>query len=113
MNDKPRFKSIDCIVCGFKINILDYEGIDQINDEKWEPSSQMWNSGMVNHASAGYGSIYDGYSLYVGICDKCIKSKLNDGSLVYWRNYLGKDNENRKKFDIIRNRKDNLDRLLD
>lgn len=111
MYPKPRFRSIDCVLCGFKIKLDGLLNLENIPDSKWDPETQSWDGGMVASISAGYGSILDGYYLYIGICDRCTKNKLENGSLVYWGNYMGKDDENRYK--ILKNRKDGLDNLLD
>ncbi len=110
MRPKPRFSSIDCIKCDFKIKLLD--PLDTIPEGKWDPVSQMWDGGSVGLMEAGYGSILDGFSVYIGICDSCTKNNLECGSLIYWRNYIGEDDETKSRFSKILNRKNNLDHLL-
>jgi hypothetical protein len=86
-----------------------------VSDKHWHPSSQMWNGGVVERISAGYGSALDGFEMFMGICDSCIKLKLDNGTIVYWKNYMGRDEESRKKYDLIRkkkNRDNDIDQLL-
>jgi len=109
MHLKPRFSSIDCIKCGFKIKLL-YGHL--VPENKWDPVSQMWDGGSVGLMESGYGSILDGFSFYIGICDSCTKDDLEIGVLAYWRNYMGKDDESKDKYSKSKSRKDGLDNLL-
>lgn len=84
----------NCIVCDKEIKSLDKPFKD--NDD----SQGMWNDGIVNKNSAGYGSEFDGAIFMIAICDECIKKKkprvigdylLNYGKLseeeleeIYW-----------------------------
>ena len=61
-----KFTYINCICCGSKIQLLD--SLQGVPDEEifkdvdlslYEPESQMWNNGLDNLCSAGYGSSND------------------------------------------------------
>ncbi len=53
-----------CICCGKEILPL------------YENKYNMWNGGIVEKISAGYGSDYDGEQFIIAICDECVKIKL-------------------------------------
>jgi hypothetical protein len=66
--------SIKCICCGKELKPL-YEG-------DYAPETDMWDGAIVDRIVGGYGSIYDTTALIIGICDGCLKQKLEDGSVV-------------------------------
>ena len=48
----------------------------------------MWNDGVVNLISAGYGSRFDGDEFIIAICDDCLEKKLMTGNLAFINNYM-------------------------
>ena len=124
--DLKRFSYINCVCCGFKIELLDlasHSNIDEFikyytHNGIYEPEYQMWNDGVVKKISAGYGSSFDFDEFYIGICDKCIDVNVKNGRLRY-----GGDNMNDliqhysddelEEFEKKRNRENNLNDLLD
>lgn len=70
-----------CICCDKEINKLD----GMPNDKEWEG---MWNDGIVEKISAGYGSTLDGDMYVLAICDDCVRKKHNEGKLLYVGNYM-------------------------
>jgi hypothetical protein len=73
------------------------------------------DDGIIQIISAGYGSKHDGNHLILAICDECISKKLDDGTILFFYDYIFpheeyiKDSIDRSK-QIYRRRK-NLDRL--
>ena len=71
--------------------------------------------GVATTISAGYGSNYDGDKLAIAICDDCIKSSLEDGTILYLGNYIYPTMditiEDIEKSKRIFRRNKNLDRL--
>lgn len=71
--------------------------------------------GIATLIDAGYGSTYDGDRFAIAICDDCIKSSLEDGTLLYLGNYLSPyhqlTEEDVEKSKKIFRRSKNLDRL--
>ena len=59
----------NCIICDKEIKSLDkpFKGQDD--------STGMWDDGVVDKISAGYGSGFDGAIFMIAICDECIKKK--------------------------------------
>ncbi len=79
-------------------------------------NNRMWNDGIVNIIDAGYGSSHDTDSFVIAICDDCIKTNLEDGTLLYHSNYMSPnapfvEEEVNKSKQIYRRRK-NLDNLV-
>jgi len=79
-------------------------------------NNEMVYNGIIHVIDAGYGSNRDGDQFIIAICDDCIKENLEDGTLLYYDNYMFRDEkfieeekENSKK--IFRRRK-NLDGLI-
>ena len=128
-----------CICCK-KNNVVPMEGlrgrgvVDAITDEKLTEEDMLWHKekskdgiyrninnemvdgGIIHIIEAGYGSKHDGDQIILAICDDCIKENLQDGTVLYFDNYMPgyrdlieKDIENSKK--IYRRRK-NLDGLV-
>lgn len=73
--------SFKCICCGKEIKKLD--GLE--NDKPWEG---MWDDGIVERISAGYGSLLDGDMYVLAICDKCVDQKAEEGTLMWVGNYM-------------------------
>ncbi len=109
---KP-FDYINCIRCDYKIEMLDMSR-DRIHKDNFDPAKEMWNNGMIEEISAGYGSGHDGDIYYIGICDECITKKFYDGTLRYKGSYMGAEisDEAIKKADTARNRRNNLNDLI-
>jgi hypothetical protein len=65
--------------------------IDGSHDEEitLDAGSKMWNNGIVNKVSAGYGSSHDGDEFIIAICDDCITTKKRTGNIAYINNYMG------------------------
>lgn len=59
-------KSRRCIVCDAKISLL----YPNVGADK--PEEGMWKDGIVDEFSAGYGSIHDGDTYVIAVCDSCI-----------------------------------------
>ncbi len=79
-------------------------------------NSEMIYNGIIHVIDAGYGSNRDGDQFIIAICDDCIKVNVEDGTLLFYDNYMfrgddytNKQIENSKK--IFRRRK-NLDGLI-
>ena len=120
MIELKKFTFINCICCGYKIQLSD-AGIPEseiFKDLKnYKPESQIWNNGVVNLFVAGYGSSNDGDYFYLGICDKCIDIGYKNGRLRYQGDYMAtsycKFNESDfRKQEEMRNRENNLNNLL-
>lgn len=64
-----------CIVCQ-KNKIIPYHKdiIDPLTQE-----NSMWEDGVVEKITAGYGSCHDMDSYYIGICDECIENLKQKG----------------------------------
>jgi len=78
-------------------------------------NNQMVNDGIIHIIDAGYGSTHDGDRIILAICDECIKENLEDGTLLYFGNYMFSDetfiNESIDKSKKIYRRRKNLDNL--
>jgi len=123
MSNLKKFTYINCICCGYKIQLLDsIQGISEeeifkdIDFKIYEPESQMWN-GVVELCSAGYGSSNDGDYFYLGICDNCIDEGYRNGRLRYKGDYISSaickfTDEELKKQEGMRNRENNLNDLI-
>ena len=78
--------NIKCLCCGKKLECL-YD----IGDP---PEVSMWKKAGVHEFLPGFGSDFDSTEFIVGICDKCIKQKLNEGLLTIDNNQDGYNTEN-------------------
>lgn len=100
---------IHCICCDAEIKLLDHFDDDPI-------SSNIWRDGIVQEISAGYGSDWDGDVYLIGICDKCLEIKRNNGNAIFLYDYLFKnekmDQEYRDEYNIKLHRKMKLERIL-
>lgn len=108
--ERRKFSQINCICCG---TIIESNG-NSIKDSA--PQQRMWDSGLVDKVSAGYGSDFDGDFFYMGICDICIKEKLLDGSIFYGGDYISPSVDKMElDYDNIRReriRDNNLNKIL-
>ena len=75
---------IKCICCSKNIESIQ-ENIELGNEPQY-----MWHEGMVGRIDANYGSIFDSDVFIIGLCDECIKKKLEEKSLIFLGNYLFK-----------------------
>jgi hypothetical protein len=79
-------------------------------------NSEMIDNGIIHIVDAGYGSTHDGDQFLIAICDKCIKENKEDGTLLYYGNYMFSEekfiNEEIEKSKKIYRRRNNLDGLV-
>lgn len=68
-------ESRNCIRCGVEIEPITHG----TNTHVTKPESAMWNGGIVDKVTAGYGSDHDMNQFIIAICDECIK----DGSVQF------------------------------
>lgn len=77
--------------------------------------NRMWDGGIVQIISAGYGSSFDTSQFVIAICDDCIKNKIHDASILHYGNYMHGGKWVKEDIDqskqILRRRK-NLDGLV-
>jgi hypothetical protein len=90
--------------------------VDATEIRKTTVNNRMWNDGIVKVISAGYGSSHDTDQFVIAICDNCITKKQEDGTLLYYGNYMESKskwtNENKENSLKIYRRRRNLDNLL-
>ena len=113
-----------CICCDKKISLLYPETLDDKSEEdivfnkekrqlygkkgrfdeeiELNAGSQMWNDGVVNLISAGYGSRFDGDEFMIAICDDCIQKKMFTGNIAYINNYMGYDVKHDERYQNSR-----------
>jgi hypothetical protein len=90
-----------------------------VNDQTFNVNSSMVSDGIIHIIDAGYGSKHDGDQIILAICDDCIKKNLEDATLLYYGNYMYRQNNYMESFiaeDIekskqIYRRRKNLDNL--
>ena len=86
-------------------------------------NNRMWNGGIVHIIEAGYGSGHDGDQYIIAICDDCITKESEDGTLLYFGDYLigtsgtnkvykTYDDEMIEKSKKTFRRRNNLDKLI-
>ena len=79
-------------------------------------NSEMVDNGIIHIIDAGYGSTHDGDQFVIAICDDCIKENKEDGTLLYYGNYMYSDEkiieEDKEKSKKIYRRRKNLDGLV-
>ncbi len=51
-------------------------------------NNEMIDNGIIHIIDAGYGSKHDGDQFVIAICDKCIKTNLEDATLLYYGSYM-------------------------
>jgi hypothetical protein len=75
----------------------------------------MVGNGIINIIDAGYGSKHDGDQIIVALCDECIDENLEDGTVLYFDNYMSGKNkwtiEEIEKSKKIYRRRKNLDNI--
>jgi hypothetical protein len=79
-------------------NLIDEESTLWLEEEKENPmtgdkyyytiNNQMVGNGIINIIDAGYGSKHDGDQIIVALCDECIDENLEDGTVLYFDNYI-------------------------
>jgi hypothetical protein len=74
------------------------------------------DNGIIHIIDAGYGSSHDGDQFIIAICDDCIKDNSEDGTLLYYGNYMYNNEEfildEVEKSKKIYRRRNNLDGLV-
>jgi len=78
--------------------------------------NEMIDNGIISIIDAGYGSNHDGDRIILAICDNCIKENLEDGTLLFFGNYMseiGAVDEYISKSKKIYKRRKRLDDLID
>jgi hypothetical protein len=79
-------------------------------------NNEMVDNGIIHIIDAGYGSKYDGDQFIIAICDDCINQNKEDGTLLYYGNYMYYDEkfveEEKEKSKKIYRRRNNLDGLV-
>ncbi len=80
-HDAKLYVSRHCICCNAEIKAIHPEYMTTA----W---SGMWLDGIVDKISANYGSRNDGNVYILAICDTCVESKIDDGTLEYSHRYM-------------------------
>ena len=79
-------------------------------------NNEMIDNGIIHIIDAGYGSTHDGDQFIIAICDDCINVNKEDGTLLYYGNYMYYDEnfneEEKEKSKKIYRRRKNLDGLV-
>jgi hypothetical protein len=79
-------------------------------------NNEMVDNGIIQIIDAGYGSKHDGDQFIIAICDDCIKENKENGTLLYYNNYMhsgeGFVEEEKEKSKKIYRRRKNLDGLV-
>ena len=87
------------------------------NDDILTINNEMIDNGIIYIIDAGYGSKHDGSQLIISICDECIAKNLDDGTILFFDNYMFTDKkyieESVDKSKQIYRRRKNLDNLTD
>lgn len=87
------------------------------NDDILTINNEMIDNGIIHIIDAGYGSKHDGSQLIISICDECIAKNLDDGTILFFDNYMFTDKkyieESVDKSKQIYRRRKNLDNLTD
>jgi len=80
-------------------------------------NNEMINNGIIHIVDGGFGSRNDGNRLIIAICDDCIDRNLNDGTILYFDNYMITNSSISEVTDLIDKskqayrRRKNLDNL--
>ena len=86
-------------------------------DDTLTVNSEMIDNGIIHIIDAGYGSKHDGTQVVIAICDECIGKNLDDGTILFFDDYMFYDKEYIKesidKSKQIYRRRKNLDNLTD
>lgn len=94
-------------------NTNDYDSIKMHNDRGL--NHVISYNGIVSINTVGYGSIHDGDTLSIGICDECLTKSIKKGTVIM----LGTSNDTTPNSSPVENskkaftRRSNLDNLLD
>jgi hypothetical protein len=79
-------------------------------------NNELVSDGIIQIIDAGYGSKHDTNQFIIAICDDCISENLNDGTILYYGNYMNYTNSNIDKriedSKKIYKRRKNLDNLI-
>ena len=78
-------KDVPCLHCGCQIKEI-------YNDEMSNEEQGMYQNGCVDTICVNYASDYDGSVLLIGLCDDCIKQKLEENKIKEkgeWLSELG------------------------
>ncbi len=77
-------------------------------------NNSMVSDGIIHIIEAGYGSKSDGDRFIIAICDDCIKENVEDGTLLYFDNYMNSyfTEEDIDKSKKAYRRRKNLDKLV-
>jgi hypothetical protein len=73
------------------------------------------NDGVIHIIDAGYGSTHDGDQFVIAICDECIRENVQDGTLLYYGNYMGFTDiseDDVQKSKMTYRRRKNIDKLV-
>ena len=122
-----------CICCkGFKIEPMSFapkDPLSELTEEEllWTEvdedrsgrkytstiDNEMIDGGIIQIVTAGYGSNHDGDKFIIAICDDCIQSNLDDGTLLLFKSgsYV-KPEEDLEKSKKIYKRRKRLDDLI-
>ena len=86
---------------------------DPFNGQNSTINNEMISDGIIHIIDAGYGSKCDGDRFIIAICDDCIGSNLEDGTLLFFSSdeYIIEKEEVEKSKRIYRRGK-NLDNLI-
>lgn len=71
---KSKDVELKCICCGVRL--------EYISDGDSVPEVDMWKNAGVHDFIPGFGSRHDMSDMIVGICDDCIKKKLETEQLI-------------------------------
>lgn len=67
-------RPLTCICCKqTEIKPVSGTGLSEGMIKASEQEKGCWDNGTVDKISFGYGSIHDGDSFYIAVCDKCIE----------------------------------------
>jgi len=75
----------NCVICNFEIVNL------EPSLTKDRPESGMYDGGVVDKISAGYGSRLDGNMHIIAICDNCLNEKTLAGITPFVGDYMMPD----------------------
>ena len=116
-----------CICCN-KDTVIPHQIADQTEEDLlWKNEkldgktstidNEAIDDGIIQIISAGYGSKHDGSHVILAICDQCISEKLDDGTILFFHDYIFPHEEYTKdsidKSKQIYRRRKNLDNLVD
>ena len=122
-----------CICCkGFKVEPMSFapkDSLSELSEEEllWTEvdedrggrkytstiDNEMIAGGIIQIVTAGYGSNHDGDKFIIAICDDCIQSNLDDGTLLLFKSgsYVTPEVDLEKSKKIYKRRK-RLDDLI-